>query len=268
MKILILVLFFVLAVYFLQKKDFIRQPLEENLSQELKTEPKIEEVKELTELTQEEFKEFNASSIVKIFSQELPIKEQKFSFQIKPNDETNTTSALQIPILPKPELDEKDFIFEKTNKNLATKLFETKILWQNEPSWELWRDNNKTNRFVYTLSSSVYYIYKGQNPPHLSDELSISLQKNKNNFFISINTPPNYKNKPIKDSKNLKDYFIFKIDEKKFIVAQIFERYFTRWWECKLDEKGLNCENIISKQGLSIFSNDINAYEVRLSEGN
>lgn len=263
MKILILILFFVLAVYFLQKKEPVKQPLSENLNQALKTEPKIKE--EFKEFIQEES---NLSTVVEIFSQELPIKEQNLSLQIKPNAETNATSTLKITILPKPELDEKDFIFEKTNKKLSTKLFETKILWQNEPSWELWRDNNKTNRFVYTLSSSVYYIYKNQNAPaHLSDELSISLQKNKNNFFISINTPPNYKNKLIKDIKNLKDYFIFKTDEKKFIVAQIFERYFTRWWECELDEEGLKCENIVSKQGLSIFSNDINAYEVRLSEG-
>lgn len=168
-----------------------------------------------------------------------------------------------------PELSRKDLSFARQGKKLATRLFEAnangKFLWQNEPNWELWRKKGGAN--THALVSGIFYLYQNDDEAgYLSDELGISLQKNrKNAYFLSIITPKRYINKPIQDFKSVDDYFIFKVGERKFIIAYLFNRDFTKWWECELTSKGLKSE-VISSQGFELFSNDTNAYEMRLSE--
>ena len=230
-------------------KELSQNELEENLSST------FEEWLEDENIIKEE---------LNVFIQELSPFDMNFSTQsIKSQKDKN---LLQMPLLPNLSL--ADLKFTKTKAGLETRLFELKELWQNEPSWELWRDNNTTSRFVYNLQSSVYYLYKNEDKQgYLSDELSLSLQKNKNNFFISINTPTKYKNFLIKDLRQSGEYFIFKLDETKFIIALSSHSFFTRWWQCELIKEELECLTVSSKQGLSVFSNDTNSYEMRLSEG-
>lgn len=169
-----------------------------------------------------------------------------------------------------PELTKEDFHFKRQNKKLAIRLLEANMngqfLWQNEPVWELWRKKGGSN--IHTLISGAFYLYQNDDEAtYLSDELSISLQRNrKNTYFVSIITPKKYINKPIYDFKSINEYFIFKVGERKFIVAYLFNRDFTKWWECELTSRGLKSTIISSNNGFDIFSNDTNAYEMRLSE--
>ena len=194
------------------------------------------------------------------------IKEQELFIDKK----TPTQSYLDTSELPQtPNLSQKDFNFK--GSNLAKRLFEPnangKKLWQNALNWELWKKNERANKSIYTLLGGFYLYQNEQNEGYLSDEISISLQKSrKNAYFISIITPQSYENKLIQDYKSLDDYFIFKIGERKFIIAYLFNRDFTLWWECELTSRGLKSTPIASNAGFSVYSSDTNAYEMRLSE--
>lgn len=192
------------------------------------------------------------------------ISEEELSANVAPH----TYYALE-SVPQKPELTRKDLAFARGGKKLATRLFEAnqngKKLWQNEPNWELWRKKGGGN--THALISSIFYLYQNdEDTAYLSDELGISLQKNrKNTYFLSIITPKRYTNKAILDFKSVDDYFIFKVAERKFIIAYLFNRDFTKWWECELGANGLKSE-VISSNGFEFFSNDTNGYEMRLSE--
>ena len=179
-------------------------------------------------------------------------------------------SYLDTSELPKvPNLSQKDLNFK--GSNLAKRLFEPnangKKLWQNAINWELWKKNERANKGIYTLLGGFYLYQNERERGYLSDEISISLQKSKQNaYFISIITPQSYDNRRILDYKSLDDYFIFKVGKRKFIIAYLFNRDFTLWWECELSGKGLKATPIASNAGFSIYSSDTNAYEMRLSE--
>lgn len=186
---------------------------------------------------------------------------------------TNSLPAVQyfaLESVPQtPELTRKDLSFARQGKMLAKRLFEANangnFLWQNKPNWELWRKKGGAN--THALISGIFYLYQNDDDTgYLSDELGISLQKNrKNAYFLSIITPTHYTNKPIQDFKSVDDYFIFKVGSNKFIIAYLFNRDFTKWWECELTANGLKSK-AINSQGFELFSNDTNAYEMRLSE--
>lgn len=192
------------------------------------------------------------------------ISEEELSVNVAPPTFYAVESVPQTP-----ELTRKDLAFARGGKKLAKRLFEAnqngKTLWQNEPNWELWRKKGGGN--THALISGIFYLYQNdEDTGYLSDELGISLQKNRNNaYFLSIITPKRYINKPILDFKSVDDYFIFKIGERKFIIAYLFNRDFTKWWECELNSNGLKSE-VISLNGFELFSNDTNSYEMRLSE--
>ena len=172
--------------------------------------------------------------------------------------------------LPKtPNLSLNDLNF--SGANLATRLFEPnangKKLWQNPINWELWKNNERANKGIYTLLGGFYLYQNKRGEGYLSDEISISLQKSrKNAYFISIITPQSYDNRRILGYKSLDDYFIFKVGERKFIIAYLFNRDFTLWWDCELNGNKLKAHPIASSSGFSIYTSDTNAYEMRLSE--
>lgn len=185
------------------------------------------------------------------------------------DDDTEKTylDASELPI--KPKLTKQDLKF--SSKKLSTKLFEPnkagKKLWQNAKNWELWKKNERANKRIYTLLGGFYLYQNEQESGYLSDELSISLQKSAHNsYFISIITPTHYENKLIQDFTSVDDYFVFKVGERKFIIAYLFNRDFTLWWDCELTNKGLKATPIASNLGFSVYSSDTNAYEMRLSE--
>ena len=293
-KILPIVLLFVLALYFFYKEKpksapivsdknastaFIEQ--EQNETKPDMTDFQADESGEQTSETADEEEQDLDSALAKLneLLSTLKGKEQKRKFTGFDTDISE--EELSVGVLPaaryfalesvpqSPELTRKDLSFTRQGKKLATRLFEPntngKFLWQNEPNWELWRKKGGAN--THTLISGIFYLYQNDDETgYLSDELGISLQKNrKNAYFLSIITPTHYINKPIQDFKSVEDYFIFKVGERKFIIAYLFNRDFTKWWECELTSKGLKSE-VISSKGFELFSNDTNAYEMRLSE--
>ncbi|WP_297193998.1 hypothetical protein [uncultured Campylobacter sp.] len=158
------------------------------------------------------------------------------------------------------------FSFNK-NLKLEEKLFNTtdsklKGLFEKNQKWELWRKNANTNNFLYNLANSTYYIKDENNS--ISDEFSISLQKKDNSFYISANSPKRYKNALIQDFTVYKDFFVFKLDERSFILAKIDEK-FVSFYKTKPTNKGLKLEKI-SINNKNFFSKDTNSYEVILSD--
>lgn len=290
-KILLCILLCAMALYFFYKEKprFINKVNEQNTSKILikddnTTIPQSEEnnLTEQNETTPQENEEETDSVLVSlnellsklkpkaeepIFTGFNPyISEQELFVKTLPQENYFTLETLP----QEPELSKKDFHFKRQEKKLSTRLFEAningKVLWQNEPTWELWRKKGGSN--IHTLVSGIFYLYQNDDEvAYLSDELSISLQKNrKNTYFLSIITPKHYINKAIQDFKSIDKYFIFKIDERKFIVAYLFNKDFTKWWECELTPRGLKSTIISSNNGFDIFSSDTNAYEMRLSE--
>ena len=173
----------------------------------------------------------------------------------------------KLPKVPNLSLNDLNF----SGANLATRLFEPnargKKLWQNAINWELWKKNERANKGIYTLLGGFYLYQSERGEGYLSDEIGISLQKSrKNAYFISIITPQSYDNRRILGYKSLDDYFIFKVGEKKFIIAYLFNRDFTLWWDCELNGNELKAYPIASSSGFSIYTSDTNAYEMRLSE--
>lgn len=289
-KILFFVLLFVLALYFFykEKPEFKEKKPEQNTStpliqQEMNTStPQILDLEynvseqENTALEDELDLDSILPNLNELLSKLKPKEEPIFrGFNPYVSQSEQFVKLLEpsyfaLETLPQePELTRKDLHFKRQDKKLSTRLFETndrgKTLWNSEQNWELWRKKGGSN--IQTLISNVFYLYQSADTTgYLSDELSISLQKNrKNTYFLSIITPKHYINKPIQDFKMVNEYFIFKIGERKFIIAYLFNEDFTKWWECELVNHNLKSVAISSK-GFEIFTSDTNAYEMRLSE--
>lgn len=204
-----------------------------------------------------------------------PPRKKSFFPRITQNDvlvlpQSAENGYFDISELPQsPNLTRNDLRF--SGKSLKNKLFAPnkngKILWQNEQNWELWKKNVPQMRKIYTLLGG-FYLYKSEDGRgFLSDELYISLQKNAANaYFIAIATPKSYANHAVADFTSVGDYFIFKSNEQKFIIAYLFNRDFAKWWDCALVSNSLKCENIGVSGGFNVFSSDTNGFEMRLSE--
>lgn len=286
-KILALILLFALTLHFLykEKPQFTSKKEEQNMTKPAEqieintTIPQILDFENNESEQNTSIEEYelsldsilpNLKELVSKLKDEEPVF-RGFNPYVSQSDEfvsNEEPSYFALDTLPQtPQINLKDLHFKRQSKGLSLRLFETKgkMLWHNEPNWQLWRKKGGSN--THALISGVFYLYQNEDKTgFLSDELSISLQKNKNNvYFLSIITPKRYTNKAIQDFKIIDEYFIFKLSERKFIIAYLFNENFTKWWECELVNQRLKSVAISSK-GFEIFSNDTNAYELRLSE--
>lgn len=288
-KILALILLFALTLHFLykEKPQFTSKKDEQNTTQSA---PQIEINTTIPQILDFENNESeqntsieeddvsldsilpNLKELLSKFKEEEPVF-RGFNPYVSQSDDFISNEEphyFALDTLPQtPQISLKDLHFKRQSKRLSLRLFETndkgKMLWHNEVNWQLWRKKGGSN--THALISGVFYLYQNEDKTgYLSDELSISLQKNKKDvYFLSIITPKHYINKAIQDFKIVDEYFIFKLGERKFIIAYLFNENFTKWWECELVNQRLKSVAIGSK-GFEIFSNDTNAYEMRLSE--
>lgn len=186
--------------------------------------------------------------------------------------ENNQTlqKLVQIELYDEPRLLRRDFVMKRPPKNFPAKLFlannKGEFLWQGVEKWELWRENKAKSKSIFTLVSGIFYLYKGGENGYLSDELAISLQKDKQNrHFIAIITPESFEKRQVFDFTSVGEHHIFALGEQNFIVARLFNRDFTQWWRCKLSQASFRCTKISANSGEIAFSNDTNSYEMRLS---
>lgn len=173
------------------------------------------------------------------------------------------TSVIQSKFKP------DEFVFESSNLNLEEKLFDDKMkLFSDKKHWQLWRDNSLKSYYLHTLINSTWYLYQNEfNKGFLSDELSITLQKKDKDFFIAFVTPKHYKKMRILDLKHTENLYIFKLDGLDFmLVAEMINTHFTQWWKIKLDAMGVRAKIFGTQDPNTLFSNDTQGLELRLSD--